>query len=84
MRILEKEECESLGAYRSEKRNKTVKVKFDVELCAARVTSKLPPEKWIKVRSNPEDEEQGEKITYEKAEEDKIPPPRTFFYGGLL
>ena len=84
MRILEKEECERLGAYKNEKSNKIVKVNFECELCAARVSSKMPPEKWIKVRSDLEDDEKGEEIAYKKAKEDDIPPPKTFFYGGVL
>ena len=56
-------------------------VNSDVELCAARVTRQMPPEKWIKVRITGDGDE-NDTVTYEKAKEDTTPPSRTFFYGG--
>ena len=83
LQILRNKECKFLGAYINEKNNKTVNVKTDLEICAARVSSKRLPERWIKVRSDPEEDDGEEKTTYEKAKEDIIKgTPRTFFYGG--
>ena len=61
LRILHRDECERLGAYKNEKNNKTVKVKSDVELCAGRVSSRRLPERWIKVQSSSKgkDEDKG-------------------------
>ena len=82
LRILKKDECELLGAYKNEKDNKTVKVDFELELCAARISSRRLPEKWIKVSSDSKDEDKGGKISYKKAQDDgKL---KTFFYGGLF
>ena len=87
LRILETEECERLGSYTNEKTKEKIVVNSDLELCAARVTRKMPPEKWIKVRTTGDDHGGGgsgggETITYEKGKEDTISPSRTFFYGG--
>ena len=85
LRILDKDECGRLGAYKNEKSNKTVRVNSKVELCAARVSSRRLPERWIKVRSSSEGNggRRG-KTTYEKATNDGTPTPRTYFYGGLI
>ena len=84
LRILENDECSRLGAYKNHRSNKTVNVKLDVELCAARVVSKMPPEKWVKVRSDLEHEDKKERYTYEKAKEDVDSSSTDFFYGGFI
>ena len=85
LRILDSAECEKLGKYKNEKTKKQVKVNLDVELCAARVVRKNPPEKWFKIKTASEDggEESG-KITYAKQNEDTKPSSETFFYGGII
>ena len=83
LRILEKEECERLGAYKNDKTNKTVKVEIGVELCAAKVTNMRSPERWIKVRSDPEVDKGKKKIEYEKGEDEKPSAQKSIHYGGL-
>ena len=82
LRVLKKDECERLGAYKNEKDNKTVKVDFELELCAARVSSRRLPEKWIKVLTDNKSDVKGTKNNYEKVKEDE--KPRSFFYGGNI
>ena len=81
--VLTKKECEELGAYKSKNTNKTIKVKSDVELCAASVSTKRSPERWIKVHSN-SGEDAGKKFNYEKAKEYEHSVLKTSFYGGTL
>ena len=81
--VLTKKECEDLGAYKSKNSNKTIKVKSDVELCAASVSTKRSPERWIKVHSN-SGEDAGKKFTYEKAKEYDHSVLKTSFYGGKV
>ena len=81
--VLTKKECEKLGAYKSKNTNKTIKVKSDVELCAASVSTKRSPERWIKVHSN-SGEDAGKKFTYEKAKEYDHSVLKTSFYGGTV
>ena len=85
LRILHKDECKRLGAYKNEKNNKTVKVNSKVELCAARVSSRKLPEKWIKVQS-PNEENRGEekKQAYERGTDEGTSTPKTYFYGGMI
>ena len=81
--VLTKKECEELGAYKSKHTNRTIKVNSDVELCAASVSTKRPPERWIKVHSN-SGEDDGKTFTYEKATEYDRSVLKTSFYGGVL
>ena len=81
--VLTKKECEKLGAYKSKNTNRTIKVNSDVELCAASVSTKRSPERWIKVHSN-SGEDDGKKFTYEKATEYDRSAMKTSFYGGAL
>ena len=70
------------ATFRGKKDNKTVKVDFKLELCAARISSRRLPEKWISVSSDSKDKNTGGKISYKKAQDDgKL---KTFFYGGLF
>ena len=85
LRILHKDECERLGAYKNDKNNKTVKVRSDVELCAARVSSRRLPERWIKVQSSSKGNGGNDgKTSYKKGSDDGTPSPKTFFYGGII
>ena len=81
--VLTKKECEELGAYKSKNTNRTINVNSDVELCAASVSTKVPPERWIKVHSN-SGEDDVKKFTYEKATEYDRSVLKTSFYGGVL
>ena len=81
--VLTKKECEKLGAYKSKNTNLTIKVNSDVELCAASVSTKRSPERWIKVHSN-SGEDDGKKFIYEKATEYDRSVMKTSFYGGAL
>ena len=85
LRILSKDECERLGAYKDERNNKIVKVKSDVELCAARVSSRRLPEKWIKLQSSFNDKsDDKDKVAYKRGSDDGNPSPKTYFYGGNI
>ena len=85
LRILHKDECERLGAYKNDKNNKTVKVRSDVELCAARVSSRRLPESWIKVQSSSKGNGGNDgKTSYKRGSDDGTPSPKTFFYGGII
>ena len=81
--VLTEKECQDLGAYKSKNSNKTIKVKSDVELCAASVSTKRSPERWIKVHSN-SGEDAEKKFTYEKAKEYDHSVLKTSFYGGKV
>ena len=81
--VLTKKECEELGAYKSKNTNRTIKVNSDVELCAASISTKRSPERWIKVHSN-SGEDDGKKFTYEKATEYDRSVLKTSFYGGAF
>ena len=81
--VLTEKECEKLGAYKSKNTNRAIKVNSDVELCAASISTKRSPERWIKVHSN-SGEDDGKKFTYEKATEYDRSVTKTSFYGGAL
>ena len=81
--VLTKKECEDLGAYKSKNTNRTIKVDSDVELCAASVSTKRSPERWIKIHSNSE-ENSGKAFTYEKTKEYDRSVLKTSPYGGTL
>ena len=85
LRILHKDECKRLGAYKNEKNNKTVKVNSKVELCAARVSSRRLPEKWIKVQSPSQGDSGEEKDqAYERVSDEGSSTSKTYFYGGMI
>ena len=85
LRILHKDECERLGAYKNDKNNETVKVRSDVELCAARVSSRRLPERWIKVQSSSKGNGDDDgKASYKRGSDDGTPSPKTYFYGGIM